>query len=197
LSSGFNPGKMIEDLEQALKRAGMPEEEAKHKAAQQVNSMGATKIATGSCPLGGANPMACMFCAYGHMTECHYPLTCEEAKCSHYQQELEAGGMKTDTERQLWGIECCSGTGHTIKEGGSHINFVVLNKKAFSKYMVAYDFWLNGKERPLRAMAVLCDRCWHEGREAIWALAKDGDDKPIYRIPVAELGNWSYEQGGG
>ena len=26
---------------------------------------------------------------YGHMTECHYPLTCEEARCSHYLQELE------------------------------------------------------------------------------------------------------------
>ena len=29
--------------------------------------------------------MAAMFCPYGHMLECHYPHTCEEAECQHYQ----------------------------------------------------------------------------------------------------------------
>lgn len=27
-----------------------------------------------------------MFCQTGHMVECHYPLSCKEAKCSHYQE---------------------------------------------------------------------------------------------------------------
>lgn len=34
----------------------------------------------------------CMFCSFGHMLECHYPLTCEEAECDHYRQEMEAEG---------------------------------------------------------------------------------------------------------
>lgn len=29
------------------------------------------------------NPMAATFCPYGHMTECHYPLDCGQASCSH------------------------------------------------------------------------------------------------------------------
>jgi len=28
-------------------------------------------------------PFNCIFCPYGHMTECHYPLDCEQANCSH------------------------------------------------------------------------------------------------------------------
>ena len=51
--------------------------------------MGAWKTLNGECPIGRTSPMACMFCPYGHMTECHYPLDCEEAECSHYQQEME------------------------------------------------------------------------------------------------------------
>lgn len=42
------------------------------------------------CRMGGLTPMACMFCPYGHMTECHYPYTCDEAECSHYLAEMEA-----------------------------------------------------------------------------------------------------------
>lgn len=51
--------------------------------------MGLWKIEHGRCPLGAASPMACMFCPYGHLTECHYPYTCQEAQCSHYQTEME------------------------------------------------------------------------------------------------------------
>jgi len=29
------------------------------------------------------NQLQAFFCAYGHMTECHYPQTCREANCSH------------------------------------------------------------------------------------------------------------------
>ena len=88
MGTDFDPEKMIEDIQEKLKEAGMPAEEAKRQATQQVNSMGATKILTGKCPLGGISPMACMFCEFGHMLDCHYPRTCEEAQCSHYQQEL-------------------------------------------------------------------------------------------------------------
>jgi len=37
------------------------------------------------CPIekGRVQPMQCMFCSYGHMVECHYPLSCDEAQCSH------------------------------------------------------------------------------------------------------------------
>lgn len=28
-------------------------------------------------------PLAAMFCMTGHMTECHYPMSCEEAQCGH------------------------------------------------------------------------------------------------------------------
>jgi hypothetical protein len=37
------------------------------------------------CP----NAMAAMFCSYGHMLECHYPMTCSEAECEHWRREQE------------------------------------------------------------------------------------------------------------
>jgi len=43
-------------------------------------------IERGKCPIEAIQPIACMFCNFGHMTECHYPLNCEEAICSHYYQ---------------------------------------------------------------------------------------------------------------
>ncbi|MBU1067857.1 hypothetical protein KKE60_08725, partial [Patescibacteria group bacterium] len=33
--------------------------------------------------------MACMFCQYGHLLECHHPYNCEEANCEHYQAAME------------------------------------------------------------------------------------------------------------
>lgn len=47
---------------------------------------GIVKIKAGECPLHGTSPMACQFCPVGHMTECHYPLTCIQAKCSHLER---------------------------------------------------------------------------------------------------------------
>ena len=38
------------------------------------------------CRKEGRNPM---FCMTGHLLECHYPQSCEEANCSHYQAEGE------------------------------------------------------------------------------------------------------------
>lgn len=30
------------------------------------------------------NLIACMFCSYGHMMECHHPYTCDSQYCNHY-----------------------------------------------------------------------------------------------------------------
>ena len=35
------------------------------------------------------NLVKCMFCAYGHMTECHYPYTCDSEYCNHYHYQEE------------------------------------------------------------------------------------------------------------
>ena len=51
---------------------------------------GVGRVTRGECPIGAFSPMGCMFCSYGHMLECHHPMTCEEAECSHYQAEMAA-----------------------------------------------------------------------------------------------------------
>ncbi|MDD4984899.1 MAG: hypothetical protein PHQ43_03780 [Dehalococcoidales bacterium] len=53
---------------------------------------GIGRIERGECPRGAISPLACMFCPCGHTLECHHPFTCEEVKCSHYQEEMEAEG---------------------------------------------------------------------------------------------------------
>ena len=83
---------MKKELAEKLTATGVPEDEAKEMASKEVDSLGAVKTSTGQCPLGGTNAMACMFCQFGHMTHCHYPYTCEDANCSHYQAEMEAEG---------------------------------------------------------------------------------------------------------
>lgn len=39
-----------------------------------------------NCRKLGLNPM---FCMTGHLLECHYPYSCEEVNCSHFQAEGE------------------------------------------------------------------------------------------------------------
>ena len=84
----INVVEMKKELADKLIASGVPEDEASRVASKEVESMGAAKTSTSQCPIGGTGPMACMFCQYGHMTDCHYPLTCEEANCSHYQSEV-------------------------------------------------------------------------------------------------------------
>ena len=62
---------------------------------------GIERVGRGECPIGGLSPMACMFCSYGHMLECHYPMDCDEAMCSHWEQAqlseaelIEADGLE-------------------------------------------------------------------------------------------------------
>lgn len=51
---------------------------------------GIVKIKTGTCPIGAKSPIACQFCNFGHMLECHYPIDdCEKAQCSHLSQYEE------------------------------------------------------------------------------------------------------------
>lgn len=59
--------------------------------AKEREKMGVWRTQNGKCPRGDLTPMACMFCPYGHMLECHHPYTCEEAECSHYRAEMERG----------------------------------------------------------------------------------------------------------
>lgn len=45
---------------------------------------GIVKLKNGTCEIGAKSPLACTFCNFGHMLECHYPIdNCEEAQCSH------------------------------------------------------------------------------------------------------------------
>ncbi len=44
---------------------------------------GIARIAAGECPLNAQSAMSCQFCPVGHMLECHAPMTCSQAKCSH------------------------------------------------------------------------------------------------------------------
>ncbi len=51
---------------------------------------GIALVQAGHCPLKLTHPAACTFCAYGHMTECHYPDTCSIAQCEHFKQQAAA-----------------------------------------------------------------------------------------------------------
>jgi hypothetical protein len=44
----------------------------------------------GKCPNGFTNALACIMCPFGHLTECHSPMSCEEAQCGHWQREVES-----------------------------------------------------------------------------------------------------------
>ncbi len=50
---------------------------------------GIVKIKTGTCPMNAKSPMSCMFCHTGHLLECHAPMTCDQAKCSHLSKYNE------------------------------------------------------------------------------------------------------------
>ena len=83
----LDPVEMNRALSKKLIAGGVPKGESKNLATREVNSMGVVKVFTGQCPLGARSSLACTFCSFGHLTDCHYPQTCEEAQCSHYQQQ--------------------------------------------------------------------------------------------------------------
>ena len=88
----INVAEMKKELADKLIESGVPEKEARSTASKEVDSLGAVKTSNGQCPLGHASSMACMFCQFGHMTDCHYPLSCEQADCSHHQDETRDAG---------------------------------------------------------------------------------------------------------
>lgn len=44
------------------------------------------------------NALAAFYCRTGHMLECHYPMTCSEANCSHMDNYGEADGANAESE---------------------------------------------------------------------------------------------------
>lgn len=57
-------------------------------------------IHAGACPINNSTPMACFFCSWGHLTECHAPQTCEQAQCSHYCAQLADGSLVRKAEER-------------------------------------------------------------------------------------------------
>jgi len=55
-----------------------------------------------TCACGG-NPLRASICPYGHILECHYPYTCEEAACGHTlsYEEQEAERREAEVEEIL------------------------------------------------------------------------------------------------
>jgi hypothetical protein len=86
--TNFDPEEVKKKLVGQLMKFDIDETEAQEMAKREVERMGVYRTNNGSCPRGCDNVMACMFCPTGHTTECHYPYSCEEANCGHYQTQL-------------------------------------------------------------------------------------------------------------
>lgn len=106
---------------------------------------------TPNCQCQG-NPMKAFFCEFGHMTECHYPLHCREAKCSHLASYENSFGENDDDYIPELGPCCACG-----KIGSGVRNIIMLHYRA----PVPGTGWgcitcgLNANG----AVAVLCDDC--------------------------------------
>jgi len=94
-----------------------------------------------------------------------------------------------DSDR-LWNELCCCSDGHTVRQGGSHINLVQLKKLAKWPYMSFINVLVpESFDYPL-ASAVVCDRCLEENREIKYAIAgRDGGNghAEYFRVPLDEL----------
>ena len=90
---------------------------------------------------------------------------------------------------KLWDCLCCAGEDHTLREGGTHVNLVILRKLAKWPYLSAKNFLVPESEKYPLAMAVVCDRCMSEKREIKYALVgrQGGNGTEYYRVPVSEL----------
>ena len=86
-----------------------------------------------------------MFCSTGHLTECLVGMTCEEAKCAHYDQESD--------ENDLGTCCICGKSGKTVR------NIIVLDREtAPENYGKGWGCLVCGL--PMNgASAVLCDDC--------------------------------------
>jgi len=87
------------------------------------------------------------------------------------------------------GCLCCAGEGHTVRQGGSHINIIQLRKLAKWPYLAASNFLVAESTKYPLACALVCDRCLEEKQEIKYAMAgvegKDGAE--YYRVPITQL----------
>lgn len=90
---------------------------------------------------------------------------------------------------KLWDCLCCCGEDHTVREGGSHINFVMLRKLAKWPYLASVNFLVPESAKHPLANAVVCDRCLEEKRKIKYAMAgmKGEDGAEYYRVPKTDL----------
>jgi hypothetical protein len=79
---------LMKKLAEQLMAFDISEAVAREMAKTEVEKMGIYRVEHGTCPRGCNNAMACQFCPTGHMTDCHYPYSCKEANCGHYQTQL-------------------------------------------------------------------------------------------------------------
>lgn len=103
--------------------------------------------------------------------------------------EQENGREMSDSDK-LWDMPCCCGDdGHTVAQGGSHINLVMLKKLAKWPYLAAENFLVPESEKYPLANAVVCDRCLKAKIEIKYAMAgRQGPDGAVYeRVPINEL----------
>ncbi len=66
--------RMFDDIEAAVKNFGM------------AGNIDRNKYDSCQC----STVMEATFCQTGHMLECHYPMTCSQARCIHYEKEADS-----------------------------------------------------------------------------------------------------------
>jgi hypothetical protein len=54
---------------------------------RKVEGSGEILVANPACVC--PSPVQVMVCPYGHLLECHYQMTCEQAECGHYKAATE------------------------------------------------------------------------------------------------------------
>lgn len=67
------------------------------------------------------DPMKSFWCAYGHMLECHYPLRCGDAACSHLSRYGYNDGQIEKLEKQVRNLSELGIVPYTFDENGNAI----------------------------------------------------------------------------
>lgn len=113
------------------------------------------KIQYGRCPLHGISSMACFLCPGGHATECHYPLDCQEANCSHLVRYNEDVYEDPESGLILENGICCICA--KPLSSSKFVNMGMLNKRATWNYPTWGNVLLPGSGG--RAVCFVCDTC--------------------------------------
>lgn len=92
---------------------------------------------------------------------------------------------------ELWNLSCCCGSdGHTIREGGDHINLVQTRKLARWPYMTASNFLVPESTKYPLAVAVVCCRCLADKKPILYVTVGEDDEYggvKYSRVPIEEL----------